>query len=296
MPARALPPAKARRLAMLLAAESFPSISQLSKSLSISRTTIREYRRRIRESGYSCTGFCALSPEKMHAVFMQQVIRQPRSERYNTLMSILPEFCSRVSKGEANLREGWKEYRSRDTHGYGYGQFTVYVRAWRQAHGLGITSPYKWRIAHVPSQDVLELKKWRRSNNRIKWAMAAVILDLNQGAPITILGLKVEKSLRIIKRWRQTYIENGLDGLRSPEHRRQSNETREEMKKRTDRVVELLHESPELHGVNRASWSLKTLARGYEAKHGEPIGMSTISEYIRAQGYTFKKARRVLTS
>jgi DNA-binding Lrp family transcriptional regulator len=163
MPARSLLPAKARRLATLLAAESFPSISQLSKSLSISRTTIREYRRRIRESGYSLTAFCALSPEKMQTIFRQQAIRKPDPERYITLTSILPEVCWRVSKGEANLRESWKEYRNRDPHGYGYGQFTVYARAWRQAHGFGTS--YKWRITDVPNQDILELRRWRRSND-----------------------------------------------------------------------------------------------------------------------------------
>jgi transposase len=119
---------------------------------------------------------------------------------------------------------------------------------------------------------------------------------LNQGTPITILCSKLEKSLRVIKRWRKAYIENGLDGLRSPQHRRQSQEKLEEMKKKRDRMVEILHESPQLHGINRASWSLKTLSRAYEAQYGEPIGMSTISEYISAQGYAFKKARRVLTS
>jgi transposase len=106
----------------------------------------------------------------------------------------------------------------------------------------------------------------------------------------------LEKSLRVIKRWRRAYIENGLDGLRSPQFRRQSPETLEEMRKKRDRIFEILHESPQLHYINRASWSLKTLARAYEVRHDEPLGMSTISEYIKGEGYAFKKARRVLTS
>jgi hypothetical protein len=68
------------------------------------------------------------------------------------------------------------------------------------------------------------------------------------------------------------------------------------MKRKRDRIVEILHESPKLHGINRASWSLITLSRAYETRYGHPIGMTTISEYINAEGYSFRKARRVLTS
>jgi len=51
-----------------------------------------------------------------------------------------------------------------------------------------------------------------------------------------------------------------------------------------------------IYGINRASWSLKTLSHAFEKKHGATIGISTISEYIHSQGYSFKKARKVLTS
>jgi hypothetical protein len=41
---------------------------------------------------------------------------------------------------------------------------------------------------------------------------------------------------------------------------------------------------------------LKTLAEAFEKVYGEPISKSSISEYIRSEGYTFKKARTALTS
>ena len=220
MPARSISFAKVHRLAALHAAESFPSISRLSKILNISRTTIREYRRRIQESGYSFADFSALSPKETRVVFRQLALRKPHPERYTTLLSILPEVGSLMFKGEANLRESWTEYKNRYPHGYGYSQFTEHFRAWRQVHGFRTTPSGKWRVTHVLEQDVSELKKWRRSNNRTKWAKAVAILDLNQGTPITILCSKLEKSLRVIKRWRKAYIENGLDGLRSTQHRR----------------------------------------------------------------------------
>ena len=54
--------------------------------------------------------------------------------------------------------------------------------------------------------------------------------------------------------------------------------------------------APRLHGVNRASWSLIALAKAYERLYGASISRSSISEYFRAAGYRFKKAKKVLTS
>jgi hypothetical protein len=56
------------------------------------------------------------------------------------------------------------------------------------------------------------------------------------------------------------------------------------------------NETPQIHRINRASWSLKTLAQALEKQYGQPIDKSTLSEHVIAEGYTFKKARRVLTS
>jgi hypothetical protein len=58
----------------------------------------------------------------------------------------------------------------------------------------------------------------------------------------------------------------------------------------------LLHETPQLHGINRAAWGIKSLAEAYCRAYGSPIGKSTVSAYIRQQGFAFRKARKVLTS
>ena len=68
------------------------------------------------------------------------------------------------------------------------------------------------------------------------------------------------------------------------------------MKQRRDRIIVLLHETPQIHGINRTSWSLKTLSLAFEKQYGESIGQSTISDYVKAEGWAFRKARRVLTS
>jgi hypothetical protein len=60
--------------------------------------------------------------------------------------------------------------------------------------------------------------------------------------------------------------------------------------------MKLLHESPSLHDINRSSWSLKSITEAYKKYYGESISMSTVSTYIRLKGYSFKRAKVVLTS
>jgi len=143
---------------------------------------------------------------------------------------------------------------------------------------------------------MLELKRWRRSNDRIKWAKAVVVIDSHRGAGPTNLSSKVEKCPRIVKRWIEAFIQKGMHALRANRKRHQCSERLAEMKQKRDRIIEILHETPQIHGINRASWSLKTLARAFEKQYGESIGKSTLSEYVKAEGYTFRKARHVLTS
>ncbi len=85
-------------------------------------------------------------------------------------------------------------------------------------------------------------------------------------------------------------------GLSQNPRRHQAQEALVEIKEKKSQLLELLHESPAIHNINRASWSLAALSLAYASIHKKSIGKSTVSEYIREQGYSFKKARRVLTS
>jgi hypothetical protein len=48
--------------------------------------------------------------------------------------------------------------------------------------------------------------------------------------------------------------------------------------------------------VNRASWSLGSLAEAYKNEYGTSVSKSTISDFFKNSGYKFKKAKKVLTS
>jgi hypothetical protein len=56
--------------------------------------------------------------------------------------------------------------------------------------------------------------------------------------------------------------------------------------------MKLLHEPPKLHNMNRSSWGLKTLALTYQKTYKSYMSVSSFSEYIRSEGYSFKKAKK----
>lgn len=297
MPSHTISTVKLQRMAVLLASGTHSSRTQLAKTLHVSRTTIHKYSRLFSKSGYPLNDICTMCPINIQSALLHKWSLSPESDRSTTLDSIFPDVSIHVAKGESNLQECWKDYLNDHPNGYGYTQFVYRYHEWTKSNPemQGTPTP-KWTIARIPTEDCAELRKWRKSNSRTKWCKSVAILELGKGHPITSISSKLEKSVRIIKQWRAAYLDHGLDGLRAPSQRRQSAGTLEGIKKKKDQLVGLLHESPALHGINRASWSLRTLSFAFKTKYGATIGISTISEYIRSLGYSFKKARKVLTS
>ncbi len=296
MPGRQIPVYRIRRVAELYGHGGSPTIAHLAKTLGISRGMVRRCRTYIMNTGYSYAEFATLYPKKIHSLLKRENPKQVPTERYITLLKILPEVHKYFYNGSANLKQSWRQYKSLNPDGYGYSQFVANLRKWQSHQRMQVARCTKWRIIHIREEDAAELKKWRRSNNRTNWAKAVVILDSHKGKTLTGLCTKVEKSIRVARRWIAAFEKKGIDGLRGRDKHRLNPDKLAEMKTKRDQIIGILHESPSLHGINRASWSLETLAHAYERKYKKPMGRSTISDYVRAERYTFRKARRVLTS
>jgi hypothetical protein len=100
----------------------------------------------------------------------------------------------------------------------------------------------------------------------------------------------------VAKRWITGYLNSGLAGVPPRQTKPLSRETVGHIEEKKHRLIEILHQSPSLYNVNRASWSLKTLAATYKAEHQQPMSMTTISTYVHLMGYRFRTAKKVLTS
>jgi len=60
-------------------------------------------------------------------------------------------------------------------------------------------------------------------------------------------------------------------------------------------VFSILHSPPSVYGINRTTWKQKDIQK-IMAEMGLPVGVVGISKIIRSAKYTFRKAKKVLTS
>jgi transposase len=128
------------------------------------------------------------------------------------------------------------------------------------------------------------------------WEKASAPQELSRGHSLEKICKKLERSRKTILQWLQIYRSKGLSSLSQPRTRKISSSSLDAIKERGERLLRLIHEPPQLHGVNRASWSLVSLAKAYENEYGTPISRSTVSDFFKKSGYKFKKAKKVLTS
>jgi transposase len=266
---------------------------QTAKTLRIARSTLRKYLRDFESVIY-------LYPEAIQddIAFLKILLfhgQRPKSPKYKTLVEFFPLITKMREKDDFNLKMAWKKYRHDFQNGYGYSQFIVHYKVWRESNGVPEVFSRKWKIESIPSEDMFILQTWRHSNDRRKWERAVVILESWKGCHISHLAAKIERSYPKVKEWIILYKTKGLEALL--EKKKQVNEeTIQRIEAKKGRLIKLIHETPHLSGINRTSWSLKSLAQAYQQKYSESISKTMISTYVKTEGYSIKRAKKVLTS
>jgi len=260
-----------------------------AKVLKMTRVTLKKYVSDIRS--HQCQ-----YPEKKEDIgFYIKILkgRLPKEDGYLRLQWCA-EMVHTLSNSSTTRKVEWARYKASCPDGYGYSQFcTLFARWCKENNQVVIRAPK--RLVTISEDDRIVFLKWKRSNNRTKWTQALVFLESSKGVSANAVARKLNISKKRIQKWLRLYEQSGLLGLERKA--RKINETdRNNIQEKKANLIKLIHEPPKLHGVNRAAWSLKTLVRAYFLTYGVAIGASTVSEYIRKEGYAFKKAKRVLTS
>lgn len=287
-----IPTAKIKLLISLYKQGIFNEV-QTAKTLRIARSTLRKYLRNFKSVIY-------LYPEAIQddSVFLKILLfhgQKPESPKYKTLVEFFPLITKMQENDDFSLKKSWKKYRHNFQNGYGYSQFIVHYKVWRESNNMPEDFSKKWNIESIPSEDMFILQTWRHSNDRRKWERAVVILESWKGCHISHLAAKIERSYPKIKEWIRLYKTKGLEALL--EKKRQiDEETIHRIEAKKDRLIKLIHETPHLSGINRTSWSLKSLAQAYQQNFSESISKTMISTYVKTEGYSIKRAKKVLTS
>jgi len=291
MPQKRISIPKIKRLILLYSITNH-SNSEIGKMLKISKTTTGKYINLHEKSGLGFLDINKLTGQKL---IIALGIRKPYySRRYELLLRLLPVIHQKHEKSD--LKSIWQEYKYIHPSGYGYSQFVLHYNIWRNENSIPKVVNKKCNIPRINEADIMVLNKWRSSSSKRRWERAVALLDLNNGVPISKICKKIERSPRTIKSWLADYETKGLNGLDLHRRREVDKEITDKIKEKKERLIKLLHQTPHLYDINRTSWSLKTLAETFGKVYGKPISKSSISEYIRSEGYTFKKARKTLTS
>jgi transposase len=99
-------------------------------------------------------------------------------------------------------------------------------------------------------------------------------------------------SRNTVRRHIASYSEGGAEKLLAPIKRKPTGVDRDTLK---EALFRLLHEPPNVHGINRTSWIMADL-RMVLARQGLPACLQVIRQIIHDAGWKWRKARIVLTS
>ena len=157
----------------------------------------------------------------------------------------------------------------------------------------------------LSEEDRRTIESWRHAE-KISAAMAtrgSIMLLLAEGYNVSETARAVGVSRKMVYKWIRRFCKNGVEGLsglsRAPKRgpHRSSNPG---IKKAEDENIRsalfpILHSPPSEYNINRTSWRLADLKMCLADK-GIHVSKDLISEIIKSAGYSWRKARVVLTS
>jgi len=153
------------------------------------------------------------------------------------------------------------------------------------------------QILHTEVHDPSNLPTllYRAKNGRLRERKKALtVLARKRGISNAAISEILHSSRRTTRRYFKRYSEAGLSvlfGSRTQQSAKPSGDT-----EKTRRILELLHQKPISFNINRTSWTQKALIQGYKARYNETVSRRTVRQLIKDAGYSWRKARRVLTS
>ena len=190
----------------------------------------------------------------------------------------------------ANL---WRQYRKLQPNGYSAGGFNCLFCIWKRENNVNEFSTSK--IHQLTGEELQTLAVWRHSKIDRFWQKAITILGSLEGRSPFDLAKRTGLTVETIEQWIALVKKEGLNSI-APRPQSGKEARSAAIKVKVERVVAILHQQPQLFGINRTSWSLATLAMVYTKVHQEAIGISTVGMYLQQQGFSFRKTREILTS
>jgi transposase len=295
LPQRPLPANKIRQLLHFAVDDDFNK-TETAKRLGIARSSATKYIKAFNSSTLTLTDLENVGSAKFAKLLFPSNSQPTQSDRKARFLNRIEPVHSRIEHDRLSVLDVWREEVATQPPGYKYTQFSSLYACWRIEQGLRRHSNAKRKAISIRPIDIPVLKRWRLSRDRRKWEVAIALLNSSVGVSTFKTAEKIERSPRIVERWYLLYERDGIESLPLKRTKKSSEDLRAKLKSKKINLIKIIHESPKAYDINRASWSLKTLASAYHKTHGDRISVSSISEYFTSAGYKFKKAKKVLTS
>lgn len=263
------------------------NIRQASRKLAISRNTVKSYIKKYKAFADGCPGG-AVYQDGGIPVFKNEY---PPNDKYQELINVLPLLIG-LDKS-ASAKDVWLRYLAIYPNGYNRSAFCLHFSKWAKENKVVLRNFSQ--VLTIPAEDLKILKRWRKSSDRRKWERSVVIMESFHSKSAADIAIKVDRGADKVSDWIRDYKAKGIKGLEK-QPRRANKDIINRIKEKRDNLVRLIHESPKLYGINRTSWFLADLSTTYQKVYGVYISGSTISAYLKKEGYVYRKAREVLTS
>jgi transposase len=143
-------------------------------------------------------------------------------------------------------------------------------------------------------EHLVELIDYAKNGRRRERKKAVVVLARKRGIPNTVIARALHSSRRTTRQYFEIFCDKGLSVLFGPNRPRSEAQAGDPEK--TRRILELLHHKPSYFGINRTSWTQKTLIDAYTTQYHENLSRRVLTRILTKADYRWKKARRVLTS
>jgi transposase len=220
---------------------------------------------------------------------------RPLSERYQRVIENLPKLVDQYEGPRINSRKLFQQHCTEyPDYRYNEHYFKKVFNSWRKQNK--ICWYYHRRVRYISPEDQETFRQWRQSQNLSKWKRAVVITGSYEGVPLNDQVKQVEVTLQTLHEWIDRYKTKGIRKLLVDSDDNYVAKSSILKKEKKEKLMRLLHESPQLHGFNRPTWQLVDLAKAFTQLYGIPMGESTAQAYVKESGFVFKRAKEVLTS
>lgn len=105
---------------------------QIVKLLATSRKTVAKYIVLFEASGLDYQGIANQSDEQLHEYFFEK--EKSQSDRYETLLSLLPKMEKELRRVGVTKFRLWEEYKRENPGGYNYTQYCLHLNNWLKKH------------------------------------------------------------------------------------------------------------------------------------------------------------------